>query len=126
MYYYEDNDGFYFASEIKAIQSLLQTKLEINYDHLKRYLVYGYKFLNKTSEEYFHGIHQIEFASNATIDCDLNFTQSKYWKPKTNIKDMTLDDAIEGSKYHLLESVKLRLRSDVPLAFCLSGGVDST
>lgn len=126
LYYYEDNGGFYFASEIKAIQLLLQKKLEINYDHLKRYLVYGYKFLNKTSEEYFHGIRQIEFASNATIDCDLNLTQSKYWKPKTNIKDMTLDDAIEGSKHHLLESVKLRLRSDVPLAFCLSGGVDST
>jgi asparagine synthase (glutamine-hydrolysing) len=125
LYYYEDNDGFYFASEIKAIQSLLQKKLEINYNHLKRYLVYGYKFLNKTSEEYFHGIHQIEFASNATIDCDLNLTQLEYWKPKTNIKNMTLDDAIEGSKYHLLESVKLRLRSDVPLAFCLSGGVDS-
>ena len=72
LYYFEDSDGFYFSSEIKAIQSLLQTKLEINYDHLKRYLVYGYKFLNKTSEEYFHGIHKIEFASNATLDCDLN------------------------------------------------------
>ena len=125
LFYFKDNDGFYFASEIKAIQSLLQKKLEINYDHLKRYLVYGYKFLYKTPEEYFHGIYQIEFASNVTLDCDINFTQLKYWKPESNIKKMTLDDAVEESKYHLLESVKLRLRSDVPLAFCLSGGVDS-
>lgn len=125
LYYFQDNDGFYFASEIKAIQSLLQKKLQINYDHLKRYLVYGYKFLNKTPQTYFHGIREIEFASNATLDCDNNFIQSKYWKPESNVKEMTLNDAVEGSRHHLLESVKLRLRADVPMAFCLSGGVDS-
>jgi len=36
-----------------------------------------------------------------------------------------LEEAVEGSRHYLLESVKLRLRADVPLAFCLSGGVDS-
>jgi len=125
LYYFQDNEGFFFASEIKAIQSLLQKKLQINYDHLKRYLVFGYKFLYKTPESYYHGIRQIEYASNATLDYNLNFSQSKYWKPESNIKEMSLDEAIEGARYHLLESVKLRLRSDVPLAFCLSGGVDS-
>ena len=126
LYYYQENDGFYFASEIKAIQSLMQKKLVINYEQLKRYLVYGYKFLYKTLETYFHGIREIQYASNATVNCDINFTQSKYWKPKSNIREMTLDEAVEGSRHHMLESVKLRLRSDVPLAFCLSGGVDST
>ena len=38
---------------------------------------------------------------------------------------MSLEDAIEGTRAKLLESVRLRLRADVPLAFCLSGGVDS-
>jgi asparagine synthase (glutamine-hydrolysing) len=125
LYYFQDNDGFYFASEIKAIQSLFQKKLQINYDHLKRYLIYGYKFLHKTPQTYFHGIREIEFASNATLDCDINFIQSKYWNPESNVKEMTLNEAVEGSRHHLLESVKLRLRADVPLAFCLSGGVDS-
>ena len=125
LYYFQDNEGFYFASEIKAIQAMLQKKLQINYDHLKRYLVYGYKFLHKTPQTYFHGIRKIEYASNATLDCDINFSQSKYWKPESNIKEMSLDDAIKGTRHHLLKSVKLRLRSDVPLAFCLSGGVDS-
>ena len=104
---------------------MIQKKLQINYHFLKRQLVYGYKFLNKTSETYFHGIQQIEYASNATLDCDINFVQSKYWKPEISTKEMSLASAIEGTRAHLLESVKLRLRSDVPLAFCLSGGVDS-
>ena len=77
-YYFEDDDGFFFGSEIKSIQSLLQKKLSINFNHLKRYLVYGYKFLNKTQEEYFHGLRQLDFASNATVDFDLKFEQGKY------------------------------------------------
>ena len=125
LYYYQDNKGLYFASEIKAIQSLMQKKLEINYDHLKRYLVYGYKFLYKTPETYFHGIRELEYASNANVDCQINFDRYKYWIPKSEIQSMSMDYAIEGTKHHLLESVKLRLRADVPLAFCLSGGVDS-
>jgi asparagine synthase (glutamine-hydrolysing) len=36
-----------------------------------------------------------------------------------------LEDAVEGVRERLLRSVKLRLRADVPLAFCLSGGIDS-
>ena len=53
LYYFYDKDGFYFASEIKAIQSLIQKQLQINYEHLKRYLIYGYKFIHKTSHTNF-------------------------------------------------------------------------
>ena len=125
IYYFKDNDGFYFASEIKAIQSMLMKKLQINYNHLKLYLVYGYKYMYKTKDTFFHNIKEIEYASNATLDCDINFIQSKYWEPKSNIENLSINDSIEGAKYHLFESIKLRLRSDVPMAFCLSGGVDS-
>tara|TARA_B000000475_G_scaffold105325_2_gene85521 strand:+ start:23301 stop:25121 length:1821 start_codon:yes stop_codon:yes gene_type:complete len=125
LYYYKTNNGFYFGSEIKAIQNLINTKLEINYDHIKRYLVYGYKFLNKTEDTYFKNVKSLEHASNITIDLNLNCNQYKFWKPQNKILNMTLNDAIEGTKHHLLNSMNLRLRSDVKLAFCLSGGVDS-
>lgn len=39
---------------------------------------------------------------------------------------MSLEDAIEGSKHYLENSLKIRMRSDVPIAFNLSGGVDSS
>ena len=50
---------------------------------------------------------------------------SRYWQPRYTPRDMTLDEAIEGFRHHLNESIRIRLRADVPLAFCLSGGVDS-
>jgi asparagine synthase (glutamine-hydrolysing) len=38
---------------------------------------------------------------------------------------MTFVEAVAGVRERLIRSVELRLRADVPLAFCMSGGVDS-
>ena len=38
---------------------------------------------------------------------------------------MSFQDAVAGARERLIRSVELRLRADVPLAFCMSGGVDS-
>ena len=38
---------------------------------------------------------------------------------------MRYPEAVESVRDAIVRSVKLRLRSDVPLAFCMSGGVDS-
>jgi asparagine synthase (glutamine-hydrolysing) len=126
LYYSQEEDGFYFSSEIKFIKSLTGKSLTINNKHLLRYLVLGYKSLYKVDETFFNEISEIKYATNFVIKPDLNVRGYRYWSPesKINVK-MSLADAIEGTRQHLLESVRLRLRSDVPLAFCLSGGVDS-
>lgn len=126
LYYLQNEDGLYFGSEIKFIQSLVKRKLKVNYQHIARYLVNGYKSLYKTSETFFEEIKELKYATNATIDVALNFDTYRYWQPTFTPQKMTLQEAIEGARHHLLESVKIRLRSDVPLAFCLSGGVDSS
>ncbi len=38
---------------------------------------------------------------------------------------MSFEEAVAGTRERVIRSVQLRLRADVPLAFCMSGGVDS-
>ncbi len=126
LYLCRTSEGIFFASEIKFIKGLLGRPLTINHSHVYRYLVNGYRALYKTQETYFKEIEEVPFATNVIISNDLQVRQHQYWKPGSVIeKKMSLKDAIEGTRERLLESMRIRLRSDVPLAFCLSGGVDS-
>lgn len=124
LYYFESNQGIYFSSEIKAIKQLSGNKLSVNNNHLYRYLVNGHKSLYKTNQTFYKDIKELDFASNLIISNN-DVKNYKYWKPVYSPKKISESDAIEGIKYFLKRSLRLRLRSDVPLAFCLSGGVDS-
>ncbi len=127
LYYYIDKNNFVFGSEIKFIKSICKKKFKINQNQIYKNLFLGYKSLTKSNETFYETIINLENGSNITVDLSLNLTKKKYWLPKLNInKKMTSQDAIEGTKHYLKESMRLRLRSDVPIAFCLSGGVDST
>ena len=105
----------------------MDNSLEINYDQINRYIVNGYKSLYKHEETFFKKVNEVNYASYIIIDENLKLKQKKYWQLKSNIQNnLTYSDAVKNVKELLIESVKLRLRSDVPIAFCLSGGVDSS
>lgn len=125
LYYMKSKSGVFFASETKFIRSLSGAPLAVNRRHLLRYLVNGYKALYKTEDTFFEAVAELPFASNMTLDGAGRMQLSRYWSPQYSEQRMTLDEAIEGTRHWLTESVRLRLRADVPLAFCLSGGIDS-
>lgn len=126
LYHFETEDGFFFGSEIKFLKSLSSRALSVNRRHLVRSLVHGYKALYKTNETFFEGVGELAYAESMLIHTNGKREKRRYWRPSVNVEEsMSLSEAIEGSKEKLLESVRIRLRSDVPLAFCLSGGVDS-
>lgn len=125
LYYFQDADGLYFGSEIKLIKSLSGQRLPVNQQHLLRYLVNGYKSLYKIEDTFFKDLKEVPYATNMVVDDELSVKRYRYWAPQFKPENMTIDEGVEGFRYHLLESIKIRLRSDVPLAFCLSGGVDS-
>jgi asparagine synthase (glutamine-hydrolysing) len=126
MYLRRSADGICFASEIKFLAALGETSLSPNLDHLRRYLGHGYKALYKVADTFFEGVEELRYAQNLTIGPDTIGEPQRYWTPAARVDEsMTERQAIEGTRERLLESVRIRLRSDVPLAFCLSGGVDS-
>lgn len=126
LYIYRDDTGFYFGSELKFITALLGHKLETNCNHLYRYMVNGYKSLYKGSERFFKGLDELSPASLLHLDAGGSESKEIYWQPNYNPDEgMSFDDAVEGARERLINSMKMRLRADVPLAFCMSGGIDS-
>lgn len=125
LYYFEDTSGFYFASEPKFIFELLGHKLDINMAHIYRYMILGYKSLYKTKNTFFQKLYEIPKSTSLTV----NNNQKKeytYWHPQYNPQNnLSYDESIEKIRESLLQAVKIRLRADVPIAFCMSGGVDS-
>lgn len=119
-------DGLYFGSEVKFLRALSGCPLTVNRRQVLRYLVNGYKSLYKQDETFFEEVQEVRFATNVTIGPNLVPRFVRYWQPTCTPRQMSLNEAIDGFRHSLMESVKIRLRADVPLAFCLSGGVDSS
>ena len=119
-------DGLYFGSEIKFIQNLLNKKLKINNDQINRYLFHGYRSLNKNNQSFFEEITKLDAGTVLEIDQDGSKKVHKFFQPRyLQDSEMSYGSAVEGVRDRLIDAVKLRLRADVPLAFCMSGGVDS-
>ena len=126
MFFYENADGIYFGSEIKFLQSLSGKKFNKNLDRVNRYLSFGYKSLFKDRDTFFIEVKSLLGAENLKYNNKLNSVIIKYWKPEVRLNQkLSLNDAIEKTKDLLIKTTRLRMRADVPTAFCLSGGVDS-
>ena len=127
LYLMQSGDQLVFASETSILESLLDERLEINPHHINRFLVNGYKSLNKTSDTFFKDVRQIEPSSYIVLTRPENLgVPKKYWSLKQTQNPLTKTEAQIQANELLENAVKLRLNSDVPIAFCLSGGVDST
>lgn len=126
LYYAESEEGFFFASQTNTLRALCERSFDVNIPHVVRYLVNGYKSLYKEPDTFYQGIHELKYASSLVVSDSLKPKIHRYWVPTYRPNSsLTQEDCVAGVRHHLIESMRLRLRSDVPLAFCLSGGVDS-
>ena len=126
LYLFEDGKGFYFASEVKFLSALAGRRFEVNFRQIYRFLVNGYKSLYKGRQTFFDKVRELPGGHLLQVAPGGSRQEMPYWFPsRKEDPRMTYDDAVAGAKEKVIEAVKLRLRADVPLAFCMSGGVDS-
>jgi asparagine synthase (glutamine-hydrolysing) len=127
-YYYENEQYFLFASEIKAlwaagVEKSLEEKMLLNY------LALGH-VQNAADKEYtfYKNIWSLPPAHYLKYTPALKkLSIKKYWHlDKEKQIDITADEAIEEFKALLQHSVSNRLRSDVAVGASLSGGLDSS
>lgn len=128
LYYFQDGDGFYFASEIKTLLTISSRKFSLNYQAVAEYL--DQSLLDSGEKTFFEGILKLPAASCCMIELSsspLNLEFTDYWKIPTEAAGPTSEgQAVEYLRYLLMDSVRLRLRSDVPVGILLSGGIDSS
>lgn len=119
--------GLFFASEVKFIASLAGRRLPVDEDHVLRYLVNGYKALHKQPRGFFRGVEEVPAGTVLRIDRSGRERSWRYWRPDLAPPPLEedFDTIVAGVRERLVRAVELRLRADVPVAFCLSGGVDS-
>jgi asparagine synthase (glutamine-hydrolysing) len=126
-FYYSDiQNKFIFGSEIKQLLRY-QSQVKVNQQVLIDYLVAGYE--DHTNETFYSNIHKLEQAHNLIYDLQKNtFSINKYYDIQIDetISDLNEEDSISLYRNALYDSIKLRLRSDVKVGTCLSGGLDSS
>jgi len=124
--YIKTTDGIFYASEVKILEKLSGTTLVPNKLQIQRFLVNGYKSLYKTTETFFEGVIDVPAKSLLHFNDDGSIDTEVYWKPNIEIDEsIDFSEAVKQSREKLVRSLDLRMRADVPLAFSLSGGVDS-
>ncbi len=126
LYTWQRGDTFYFASEIKTLAALAGEWPKVNVDTIKRFLVTGYKTLYKAPGGWFEDVHEFPAAGVGIVSSSTPMKIDAYWKPRFSAVEMSYEDALSGVKDRLARAVELRMRADVPIAFCLSGGIDSS
>jgi asparagine synthase (glutamine-hydrolysing) len=121
-YYLVHEDVFYFASEAKALLPFV-SKIKTNKSALSEYLTFQYTIGEKTL---FDKIYQLLPGHYLTVE-NSKVTVKKYWDINYDIDYNYKEEYCkEKLEYLVNESLKLHLRSDVPIGSYVSGGIDSS
>jgi asparagine synthase (glutamine-hydrolysing) len=123
LYFTRVHHALYFASEIKQLLPLLEHPA-LNADVMFAYLNQG--LLDYCEETFFQGIRKVKPKCNLVFHLDSGkMEETPYWDYAV-LPDVRPDEVEEQFRALFLDSVKIRLRSDVKIGALLSGGLDSS
>lgn len=112
-----------FASEAKAILEAFPEEARPHRDQVVWFLSGASP--DSGAETFFDNIHQVPQAGYLVFDASGRPHVGSYWRLDPSAK--VAESEAEGALRTLLDdAVRLRLRSDVPVGACLSGGIDSS
>lgn len=127
LYVHRTEGGFVFASEVKSLLEATSFVPRANAERIYTYLRFGAS--DHGRDTMLEGVEQVPGGESWTFDL-FNPTAPevhRHWgttRP-TRVK-IPFEDAVAGVRDAFLESIRLHLRSDVPVGCALSGGIDSS
>lgn len=131
LYYWQTSELFAFASEIKAFTCLPGWRPRVNGQAVHDFLLTGLQ--DHSTETMFADVLQLQPGFFARIDCsawmkqsDTPLTVVKWYEIHPREFKGSTEEAAGRFRDLLIDAVRLRLRADVPVGSCLSGGLDSS
>lgn len=124
LYYAQIDKELVFASEIKSL--LVHPKISSRRDDrsLKQYLSFQFCLDNRTL---FHGIKKVKPGHYIAGSSATSWMEKAYWDLDYEVNyDKSEEWFVEQLRELLSDSVRLQMRSDVPIGTYLSGGIDSS
>lgn len=124
-YIFNENGDLSFSSEIKSFVASGLANLRMRNDFIFGYLVFDWHYYSPAMSCY-ENINQLRGGHCLTWK-DGIVNEEKWWNDEGDFCFNAEVDDLEKTIFDLLkDSVRLRLRSDVPVGMCLSGGIDSS
>jgi asparagine synthase (glutamine-hydrolysing) len=125
MYYFADHDQIGFASEIKPLLAARQVSVRLDEGLVYDFVAGGR--MDHTEETMFQGIKRLPGGCRMEISRGVA-TAHRYWRLDSRLVEdrISLPDAAEKFRSLFCDSIRLQMRADVPVACCLSGGLDSS
>ena len=130
-YYHYDGALFSFASEIKQLLALERVDKAYNAGELFDFFTFSTYGCN-SERTFYRDIFDLRGGHYLIVNLAERGgwapTPIQWWDIDLSNKTLGLSDTEYANRYRdlLEDAVKLRLRSDVPLGTCLSGGLDSS
>ena len=124
-YYYYDRDQFVFASEIPPLLETLKAKPSVNKEVMFDYMIYNRT--DQSEQTFFTEIKKLQHSHTLRVSINEGTVIPKKWYDlKNRLSSSVPFCSAESFRETFESSVNLRLRSDVPVGVCLSGGLDSS
>jgi len=127
LYYWRGEQGWAFASEIKQFTVLPGWNPEMNGQRVADYL--GYAMMDHTNETMFKHVYQIrggEAAEFTYSNLPATLPVFPWYTLAPKAFHGNYDQAVQTLLELFTDSIRLRLRADVSIGSCLSGGLDSS
>jgi asparagine synthase (glutamine-hydrolysing) len=128
LYYFQSKELIAFGSEIKQFLDVPNFLPKLNKKVAASFLMNG--VLNQQQETFFESVLELKPGTNLLVNSktfELNFVKWYNFKAKTSTQyNSNYNQAVKDFNKIFEDAVRIRMRSDVRVGSCLSGGIDSS